>query len=376
VDFWLENLFESRQILTDQTPRSLPNERGVVLFADPQNRPILLLTAASIRRTVISKWAAPFTDETSRKTDLRNVASTVFYTLLPSEYHCGWLYNRLVHILFPHQTKELLSLPPAHCVRLNPQEPWAAFSISSHPLNDADSLYWGPFPTRREADFFARTWNDCFSLCRNRPLALGGNGRNCSYFQMNLCPAECTRENQDSIYRERLCQALQMLQSPVSALLTSLRNRMKTLASELEFEKAQRLKIQIESIEKLQTPPYRWTTDLNKLKILHIAEGPRVRLAKQAETIYQAFLITSRTAENLSFFSLNSLETLLKRIQSPPGRCILQPQNPSEHLSLLSLFLYKSRPSGLWLNLDQTMDPEALRNQMNKTFGTSSQENQ
>ncbi|HOQ04728.1 MAG TPA: hypothetical protein PKY88_05905 [Anaerohalosphaeraceae bacterium] len=375
MDNRFENLFEYKQILTNETPRSLPNERGVLLFTDSNHQPIQLLFTASIRRTVLSKWAEPL-DETSRKTSLRTAASAVFYTLLACEYHSHWFYNRLTHLLFPQKEREMLSLPPAHCVRLSPREQWAAFMVSSQPFKDGTAHYWGPFPTRQAADFFARAWNDVFCLCRNRALALGGGGSKCTYFQMNLCPADCVKKEQDMPYPERLKQALRAAQSSPLSLTTELTERMKVLAAQLQFEQAQVIKKQIESLEKLQTTPYRWTTNLNTLKILHIAENRRLRLNKQSVPLYQPFLITGQTAEKLPPFTLNSAEKLLEAVQTPPGRCFLEPSNPSEHLSLLSLFLYKTRPPGLWLNLNEPLKPEQLRTQITESFEKTPTENQ
>ncbi|HOK66478.1 MAG TPA: UvrB/UvrC motif-containing protein [Anaerohalosphaeraceae bacterium] len=375
MDNRFEHLFEYKQILTNETPRSLPNERGVLLFTDSNNRPIQLLFTASIRRTVLSKWAGPF-DETSRKASLRTEAAAVFYTLLACEYHGHWFYNRLTHLLFPQKEKEMLSLPPAHCVRLSPREQWAAFTVSSQPFKDGAAHYWGPFPTREAADFFARTWNDIFCLCRNRALALGGGGSKCTYFQMNLCPADCIKKVSENPYPERLKQALRAAQSSPNSLMPELTEQMKTLAAQLQFERAQIIKKQLESLEKLQTVPYRWTTDLNRLKILHISQGRSIRFQKHPVPIYQAFLITGRTAEKLPPFTLDSIERLLEAVQTPPGRCFLEPSTPSEHLSLLSLFLYKTRPPGLWLNLNEPLKPQQLRNQIVESFEKTPAENQ
>lgn len=270
----------------------------------------------------------------------------------------------------------MLSLPPAHCVRLSLQDQWAAFTVSSQPFKDDTAHYWGPFPTRQAADFFARTWNDVFCLCRNRTLALGGSGSKCTYFQMNLCPADCVKKEQEIPYPERLKQALHAAQSSPLALMTELTERMKLLAAQLQFEQAQVIKKQLESLDKLQTVPYRWTTDLNKLNILHISQGRSVRFQKHSVPIYQAFLITGRTAEKLPPFTLDSMVRLLETVQTPPRRCFLEPPNPSEHLSLLSLFLYKTRPPGLWLNLNEPLKPEQLKNQIVKSFEKTPAENQ
>ncbi len=368
MDKPLEHFFEYRQSLTNETPRSLPNERGVLLFADLSNCPIQLLQTASIRRTVLTRLSDPPAGELSRKADLRPLAASVFYTLVSSEYHGFWLYSRLVHLLFPQQSRELLLLLPAHCVRLNPQDPWAAFTVTAQPFKDKEAVYWGPFATRSDADFFARTWNDIFCLCRNRTLALAGNGSKCTYFQMNLCPADCVKKEQDIPYPERLKQALDAAQSSSTSLRTQLTERMKTLAAQLQFEQAQVIKNQIESLEKLQTAPYRWTTTLDRLKILHISEGRCIRFQKRPVSLYQAFLITGQTTEKLPCFPLESAENLLRIAQAPPGRYFLEPQNLSEHLSRLSVFLHKTAPPGIWLDLNKPPEPNQFKEQIRERF--------
>jgi len=105
-------------------------------------------------------------------------------------------------------------------------------------------------------------------------------------------------------------------------------------------------------------------------------ENRRLRLNKQSVPLYQPFLITGQTAEKLPPFTLNSAEKLLEAVQTPPGRCFLEPSNPSEHLSLLSLFLYKTRPPGLWLNLNEPLKPEQLRTQITESFEKTPTENQ
>ncbi len=374
----LEELFENKQILTEgeKTLRYLHNKRGVLLFVDFQNHPVQLLLSAGIRRTVLAKWFQSSPTEPNRKADLHSIAAAVYYTLLPSEYHSLWFYSRLVHLLFPEQAEELLNLPAAHCVCLNPAEPWAAFVPSTHPFKEKGAFYGGPFPTRSEADFFSRTFNTLFSLCRNRPLASSGKGSKCSYFQMNLCTAPCLKNKDNDLYQKAIQQALRAARSPLTVLTDALTEKMKMLAAQLRFEQAQTIKNQIKSLEKLQTAPYRWTADLDALKILHICKGPSI--ASPKKSVYQSFLITGRTAEKLPNFTLDSIEYFLKIPDCPPNRFLLCRQNPSEHVSLTSLFLYKTCPPGLWLNLTHSPmpDPSTLSMQIQKTCEKTSPKNQ
>ena len=175
----LEELFESSLGLQPEPEAalgSLPTSRGVLLFADQNSLPIQLITAAGMRRVASARLAEPAGPGQSAKTDLRAIARRLFYTSIAGEFHCTWLYNRLVHALFPERADELITLPRAHCVRIDPQEEWAAFTPSSNPLKNPSAAYFGPFPARKDAEAFCRIYNDIFELCRSRSLALSGQG--------------------------------------------------------------------------------------------------------------------------------------------------------------------------------------------------------
>lgn len=371
----LEELFESSLSLasTEKTLRQIPQSRGVLLLADENQRSIQILTASSLRRTALAKLSETRDQESIRKTDLRPIVRYLYFTPVNHELHCTWLYNRLVHLLFPEKSNELICLPPPHCVRINPEELWASFAPSTHPFRDRSAVYFGPFPTRKSADFFARTYNDVFALCRNRPLALGGKGRHCSYFQMGLCPAPCLQQGDQSQYRRTVLQALKSAESPVYACQEKLTIHMKTCAGQMQFEKAQSIKEQIEQLGKLNGSAYRWTRRMDTLKILHIAQGPKLYTAgnlHRKNPVYGGCLITSEWIERIPNFSLSSIPRFLDRFSHPSGTCRLISKSPAEHMALICLFLYKSRPPGLWLDLNEQtdFDEEMLKNAITQCF--------
>ncbi len=365
----LEELFESSLSLdlTDKTLRQIPSSRGVLLFADADRHPIQILSAANLRRTALAKLSESKSQEPVRKADLRPIARFLYFTPIPCELHSTWLYNRLVHILFPDRAKELICLPPSHCVRIDPEEAWASFTPLSRPCQDGTSVYWGPFPTRKAAEFFARVYNETFELCRNRRFC--EQGQNCSYFQMGLCAAPCLQKGEEERYRQTARQAIEAACGPMEDLQAMLTAQMKTWAGKMQFEKAQTLKNRIDQIGKLKGSAYRWTRRIDTLKILHIAEGPNVSSyenLRQKYPLYSGYLITCSRIEKAPNFFLSSIPKFLDgltRMQPSQG---LISDTPSEHLSLVSLFLYKSRPPGLWLDLgektapDETMLKEAM----------------
>jgi hypothetical protein len=83
-------------------------------------------------------------------------------------------------------------------------------------------------------------------------------------------------------------------------------------------------------------------------------------------------------AEKLINFTLPSVEKLLEALFSPPRRCLLPADNLSEHLALTSLYLYKSHPAGLWVNLNAEpwTDCRTLRQKIQECFQNTPQQEQ
>jgi excinuclease UvrABC nuclease subunit len=373
MDTPLEELFESslRMDVTENTLRQIPSSRGVLLFADADRHPIQILSAANLRRTALAKLSESKSQEPARKADLRPIARFLHYTPISCELHSTWLYNRLVHILFPDKAKELICLPPSHCVSIDPDQAWASFAPSSQPCQDGTAVCWGPFPTRKAAEFFARTYNEAFELCRNRRFCQ--QGQNCSYFQMGLCAAPCLQKGEEAKYRQTARQAIEAACGPIENLQATLAEQMKTWAGKMQFEKAQTLKNRIDQLSKLKGSAYRWTRRMDTLKILHIAEGSSASSfenLRQKSPLYSGYLITYDRIEKAPNFFLSSIPSFLDALSRTQTAHGLISDTPAEHLGLVSLFLYKSRPPGLWMDLGEksALDETMLKEVMTECF--------
>jgi len=76
----------------------------------------------------------------------------------------------------------------------------------------------------------------------------------CLDFSIGLCPAPCLlTEEKIKIYQDNISSLKQFLSGKSLAVIEELRARMQEKAKKLEFEEAQKLKLQIEQIEKLGT---------------------------------------------------------------------------------------------------------------------------
>jgi len=378
----LEELFESSLGVSclENSFTHLPPSRGILLITDKNRLPIQLLSVSNLRRIAVAKFSEQNKEDPVRKTDLRPIASCLYYTPVISEFHCMWLYHRLVHCLFPDKAEELISLPNPYCVQIDPSEAWACFSAGTNPCQHSSGIYFGPFPTRKAADSYAEVYNHLFGLCRNRRLALSGNGKKCSYYQMNFCPGPCLNRGMAGQYRQTVERAIKAADGSSQNLRDLVMIQMKNHAEKRQYEQAQFFKKQLDQIRQLEGRGYRWTRKLDTLKILHIAAGPKVPTfdnLRKKTSFFCSYLITSLGAEKVPNFSFTSLGKMPAALQSDVGRQLMVSVNPAEHLAMTSFFLYKSQPPGLWIDLNEYTDlnGESLKKIISDHFYPAAPEN-
>ena len=138
---------------------------------------------------------------------------------------------------------------------------------------------------------------------------------------------------------------------------------MKQLSENTEFEKANAVKKQIEQIELLKHPRYKWTCDLEDWEVLHIDKSAKIKIEgkRKKQQTYAAFVIGNGYIRQLKQFTLESVEEMCNSLTMPDNEqeksTDLKGQN--ELMSLVSLSLYRSKPAGVWLNCLRSNFPNA-----------------
>lgn len=366
----LEDLFPGSLSLPDEQESdalaALPACRGVLLFTDGARRPIRMTYCANLRRTAQTRLVSD-PEVVTRSADLSAVTAQVWFLPCRTEYESFRQYIRLARFLFPEALDETVSLPPAHSVVADPDEPWGAFACTDQPLQKASAVYFGLFPSRRHADAFAQAWNTTFGLCRNRRLALAGKGRQCSYLQMGLCPGPCLDADNAPAYRRTLMQAVEAASKPPRETIDLLTIEMRQKAANMEFERAQLLKKQIEQLSELTGGAYRWTGRLSDLEIVHIDQSCfRVKKGRRKIPVFCIYEMDARQAalrRELTLEEPDEGQELASNLDLPPLK-------PKEHLGLLSYYLYRSSPPGLWMKRHRysQQSEDQLREMLEATF--------
>lgn len=368
----LEDLFEGSLSLPDRNETdalaALPACRGVLLFTDPAGRPLRLTYCANLRRTAQTRLQGD-SDQPTRSADLASVTERVWYLPCRTEYESFRQHIHLARRIFASSSDEYVSLPPAHCVYADPQERWGGFACCDQPMQKPSADYFGLFPSRKHADAFAQAWNTVFGLCRNRWLALAGKGRQCSYLQMGLCPGPCLDGANEAMYRRTQERAIEAASRPAEKTANLLRIEMKQKAAAMEYEQAHLLKKQVESLEGLAGGAYRWTSNLRDLRVVHIDRSCfRRRQGRRKVPLFCIYAIDARQAELRQEITV---EPPADTGEEPETAAAGLPElSPRDHLGLLSYYLYRSNPPGLWMYRSQyeSKSPGEVHNLIRSVF--------
>jgi len=337
---------------------ALPACKGVVLFADSENRPVQLLIAANIRRTARARLYTEQIPGTSKRPEIASIVRRVFYVCSYNDFKAGLTYYTISKELWPDSYLELVSFAKLSLVKINASAKWPYFSIiSSLPVSNEDAVF-GPFQSRKSATDFVNALENAFLLC-HRPELVDNpvKAASCPYLQMEKCPAPCVGKISKYQYLQHLENAISAASGNIDQLRSDMRKQMQMHCENLEFELANHVKNQLDQLEHITGYQYRWTGRLNDLAVLHIDLSAKVKIKgkrKKTQT-FAAFLITANRIHEFEPFDLvgveNFNELLSEKLTAAlPPVSFADRKQSSELTGLLCSFLYRSKPPGIWIN--------------------------
>lgn len=358
----IEEIFEN--FISPENLKDLPSLAGLVLFTDSQDLPILLLSAANIRRTAKVKLAEQL--EKTKKADLKSITSKIYFKECPCKFRLSIEYYKSVKEIFPSNYKDHITFVYPHFLKVNLNENIPFFSITSKPAFKNDEKILGPFPSQKSASVFFNAVQDAFKLCRRSDIVNDKqHSAACPYLQMDACCGVCAGKNSVEEYKNIITQAFEAGANPQIAI-ENFQTEMQIASKELNFEKAANLKRIIEKLSILKNQSYKWTSDLEKLTILHIDKSAKIKVAcpeqgrregsKTKKQTLAVFVMNFFTISDLGDFLADEKEKICVEVENSLAK--LQ-QNQSggdetiERFSIISYFLYRSNPFGLWMKAEE-----------------------
>lgn len=356
-----EEIFE-HEFAIENNIKDLPTSAGLVFFTDNQNLPITLLTAANIRRTVKTKLVEQ--QEKTKKADLISITAKIYYSVYCCKFRLAIKHYDAVRKIFDEKYKDYITLvhPWFLTVDINDKIPF--FAVTRKPSFKEGEKIIGPFPTQKSADVFMASLEDGFKLCRKTEFAQNSDAhKSCPYLQMDACVGICAGKISRDEYIKIIEDAFQAGCEPQVAI-DKLEIEMQTASKELDFENAAGIKKKIEKLSALKKQTYRWTTDVRKLKIVHIDKSAKIKVegTKGKKQSYACMVMNIFKIVDAGDFLWDNHDIITSVVTKAMDELIENKgANMLEKFSIITYFLYRSKPSGQWLKFETIEDLKKIK---------------
>ena len=183
-----------------------------------------------------------------RRLNLHGFTRRVDYQTVGSSFEAAWLTYQLNRTHYPRLYRQRLRLKPPALLKVNLANRFPRCYATRRLARDG-SLYYGPFPSRAEAEQFAGEFLDFFKIRRCvEDLDPNPSHPGCIYSQMRMCLAPCFAGCTDAEYQRELSRAVRFLDTRGSSLVRELEVERERASDSLDFEQAARLHQRLEKL--------------------------------------------------------------------------------------------------------------------------------
>lgn len=231
---------------------SLPGCAAVFMFIDEGGRPVQLMTAQQLNRTVRAKLSEPA--ETRRgKADLAEVVRGVRWRRVYSPFEARWRHYRVIRWLHPRTYRREMGFGPAWYLAVDWSAPIPELQVTER-IWIQEGEFIGPWPTRKTCRQALETLWDLFELCRfPEQVRKAPHGTPCAYAEMKRCDAPCDGSASIAEYARRCRAAWRFAAGEIDEWEVEAQRRMKEAAQARRFEHAGLIKRQLEAASNWRT---------------------------------------------------------------------------------------------------------------------------
>ena len=329
----------------------LPPHQAVCLveLRDKKAEPLLIRTQ-DLRRRLQRLLGPP--DPTSKRLNLRELASGVRYRVTASKLEQTFAYYQNAKQIFPARYRDLLRLRPPAVLKVSLRNAYPRCYVTRHISVDAAGApsagtYYGPFASRRFAQAFSERVLDLFKVRRcqikiRRDPAFPG----CIYSEMKMCLAPCFAGCTKEEYDTEVTRLVQFLDTNGASLQSAFEQERERASDDLDFERAAAVHKRIEKLDDvLRARPEiaRRVQDVNAVILQRAAEDQTIAaFAIHAGRFRDPFFI--RFAEIAG--QPRSAEQLFREQLEPATAPQPLDADLSEHLWLAARWFYSNPREG------------------------------
>jgi excinuclease ABC subunit C len=233
--------------------QTLPEGSGVYRYFDKDGTIIYVGKAKNLKKRVSSYFQKELLSSRTQML-VRNIAD-IQYTAVDTEFDALLLENNLI--------KEYL---PRYNILLKDDKtyPWLCVTDEDFPRVfptrkklENGSRYFGPYASVKTMHLLLDTIAELFKLRRCKLFLTEKNTQSnkfkpCLNFHIHNCGGVCVGKMSKEEYNENISHIVHIIQGNTAFVMNDLREKMLRFASEMAFEKAHEIKMQIQLLEKYQ----------------------------------------------------------------------------------------------------------------------------
>jgi excinuclease ABC subunit C len=276
----------------------LPESPGVYRFYNAENELIYVGKAKNIKKRVSSYFSK--SHGLNRKTlRLASEIRSIEYTVADSEFDALLLENNFIKQNQPRYNILLKDDKtfPYICI-LKERFPRIIYTRKYIP---EQGEYFGPYSSvvamKNVLDLVRKLYSirTC-SLLLSQQNILQGKFKVCLEYHIGNCKAPCAGHQEEQHYQEEIEQARNILKGNISIVYQYFKNQMHQASVNLEFEKAQRFKEKLSTLERFQTKSLVVNRDLTDIDVLTITSIPEYAYINYLQ-IKEGAIVYSKTVE-------------------------------------------------------------------------------
>lgn len=233
----------------EQKFECLPTHSGVYLFKDKKGAILYVGKAGNIKHRV-SSYFQRVRDKDAKTLVMLEKIEDIESIVTDTEKEALILEDNLIKEHHPRYNIKLRDDKRYPCLRLSVEEDFPTLNIVRRTRKDR-SVYFGPYPSATSLKETLKLIRRLFPIRTCRDTKFSNRMRPCINYEMERCSGPCCGKIDPVQYGEMIRQVRMFLEGRNKDLIESLKRRMEEAAEQLHFEKAARIRDQIEHIEKV-----------------------------------------------------------------------------------------------------------------------------
>ncbi len=228
---------------------SVPARPGVYLFKNASSQFIYVGKAANLRNRVRSYFGTPFGLAPKIRRMVQQ-AKDFEFVVTDSESEALILENTLIKRHRPAFNTRLRDDKTYPYIKIDPSEDFPQVYFTRRVQNDG-ARYFGPFASAGSVRKTLALLKKLFPYRSCTKTITGTDPRPCLEYYIHRCVAPCVGYADRNDYMEVIEQVLMFLEGKTTDVVRQLNRRMLEAAEKLEFERAARLRDQVQAIERV-----------------------------------------------------------------------------------------------------------------------------